>query len=45
MPARAAFVAGMDVTLWVCAGLAVVSVVLAVAFLPRRTRVLATIGT
>jgi len=42
--ARAAFVAGMDVTLWVCAGLAVVSVALAVAFLPRRTRVLATIG-
>ncbi|TCC36006.1 DHA2 family efflux MFS transporter permease subunit [Kribbella speibonae] len=36
--ARAAFVDGMDVTLWACSGLAVVSIVLALAFLPRRTR-------
>lgn len=35
--ARAAFVDGMDVTLWACSGLAVVSIVLALAFLPRRT--------
>ena len=35
--AQAAFVNGMDVTLWVCSGLAVVSIVLAIAFLPRRT--------
>src|SRR6266540_2143601 len=33
---RAAFVHGMDLLLWVCAGLAVVGVVLALAFLPRR---------
>lgn len=36
--ARAAFVDGMDVTLWACSGLAVVSIVLALAFLPRRTQ-------
>jgi DHA2 family multidrug resistance protein-like MFS transporter len=39
--AREAFVAGMDVTLWVCSGLALVSIVLALAFLPRRTPVTA----
>jgi len=33
---RAAFVHGMDLLLWVCAGLAVVGVLLALAFLPRR---------
>jgi DHA2 family multidrug resistance protein-like MFS transporter len=37
--AQAAFVNGMDVTLWACSGLAVVSIVLALAFLPRRTAV------
>jgi hypothetical protein len=31
-----AFVAGMDTMLWVCAGIALVSAVLAVIFLPRR---------
>ena len=39
--ARAAFVDGMDVTLWACSGLAVVSIVLALAFLPRRTQAIA----
>jgi EmrB/QacA subfamily drug resistance transporter len=39
--ARAAFVDGMDVTLWVCSGLAVVSIVPALVFLPRRTQVAA----
>jgi DHA2 family multidrug resistance protein-like MFS transporter len=33
---RAAFVHGMDLLLWVCAGLAVVGMLLALAFLPRR---------
>ncbi|GAA2815400.1 DHA2 family efflux MFS transporter permease subunit [Kribbella solani] len=36
--ARAAFVTGMDLTLWVCGGIAVLSIVLALVFLPRRTR-------
>jgi DHA2 family multidrug resistance protein-like MFS transporter len=35
--AREAFVHGMDITLWVCSGLALVGIVLALAFLPRRT--------
>jgi MFS transporter, DHA2 family, multidrug resistance protein len=34
---RAAFVHGMDAMLWVCAGLAVVGVVLALALLPSRS--------
>jgi DHA2 family multidrug resistance protein-like MFS transporter len=34
--ARSAFVTGMDTMLWVCAGIALVSAVLAVIFLPRR---------
>ena len=33
---RHAFVAGMDTMLWICAGIALVSAVLAVIFLPRR---------
>jgi phosphotransferase system glucose/maltose/N-acetylglucosamine-specific IIC component len=33
---RHAFVAGMDTMLWVCAGIALVSAILAVIFLPRR---------
>jgi MFS family permease len=33
---RAAFVQGMDTMLWVCAGIAVASAVLALIFLPRR---------
>jgi MFS transporter, DHA2 family, multidrug resistance protein len=33
---RHAFVSGMDVMLWICAGIALVSAVLAVIFLPRR---------
>jgi hypothetical protein len=33
---RSAFVSGMDTMLWVCAGIALVSAVLAVIFLPRR---------
>jgi MFS transporter, DHA2 family, multidrug resistance protein len=33
---RHAFVAGMDTMLWVCAGIALVSAILAVLFLPRR---------
>ena len=33
---RNAFVTGMDTMLWVCAGIALVSAVLAVIFLPRR---------
>jgi hypothetical protein len=28
----------MDIMLWTCAGIALVSALLAVAFLPRRTR-------
>ena len=35
---RAAFVHGMDLALWVCGGVGVVSVVLALAFLPGLTR-------
>jgi hypothetical protein len=34
---RHAFVSGMDALLWVCAGIALVSAILAVIFLPRRT--------
>ena len=34
--ARSSFVAGMDAMLWVCAGIALVSAVLALVFLPRR---------
>jgi MFS transporter, DHA2 family, multidrug resistance protein len=34
--AHSAFVAGLDTMLWVCAGIALVSAVLAVIFLPRR---------
>jgi MFS transporter, DHA2 family, multidrug resistance protein len=33
---RHAFVTGMDTMLWVCAGIALVSAILAVIFLPRR---------
>jgi len=33
---RSAFVTGMDTMLWVCAGIALVSAVLAAIFLPRR---------
>ena len=33
---RDAYVHGMDIMLWVCAGVALVSAVLALAFLPRR---------
>jgi DHA2 family multidrug resistance protein-like MFS transporter len=33
---RHAFVSGMDTMLWICAGIALVSAVLAVIFLPRR---------
>jgi hypothetical protein len=33
---RHAFVAGMDTMLWVCAGIALASAILAVIFLPRR---------
>ncbi len=33
---RAAFVAGMDAALWVCAGIAAAAIGLALAFLPRR---------
>jgi MFS transporter, DHA2 family, multidrug resistance protein len=33
---RHSFVSGMDVMLWICAGIALVSAVLAVIFLPRR---------
>jgi EmrB/QacA subfamily drug resistance transporter len=34
---RHAFVSGMDALLWVCAGIALASAILAVIFLPRRT--------
>jgi EmrB/QacA subfamily drug resistance transporter len=34
---RTAFVHGMDIMLWTCGGIALVSAVLAVAFLPRRS--------
>jgi MFS transporter, DHA2 family, multidrug resistance protein len=33
---RTAYVHGLDVMLWVCSGIAVVSAILALAFLPRR---------
>jgi hypothetical protein len=33
---RHAFVTGMDTMLWACAGIALVSAILAVIFLPRR---------
>jgi EmrB/QacA subfamily drug resistance transporter len=42
---RAAFVHGMDLLLLTCAGLAVVGVVLALGFLPRRAATLATAAT
>ena len=35
---RDSFVHGLDVMLWVCGGIALASAVLAVVFLPRRTR-------
>jgi DHA2 family multidrug resistance protein-like MFS transporter len=34
---RAAFIHGMDLMLWTCAGIAIASALLALAFLPRRT--------
>jgi hypothetical protein len=33
---RDAYVHGLDIMLWVCAGIALVSALLALAFLPRR---------
>ena len=33
---RSAFVQGMDTMLWVCGGIALVSAILALLFLPRR---------
>jgi DHA2 family multidrug resistance protein-like MFS transporter len=39
---RTAFVAGMDVMLWVCAAIAVAGIVLALAFLPGRAAAAAT---
>jgi DHA2 family multidrug resistance protein-like MFS transporter len=38
---RHAFVTGLDTMLWVCAGIALTSAVLAIIFLPRRTEVAA----
>jgi hypothetical protein len=35
---RSAFVHGMDLMLWTCAGIAIACALLAVLFLPRRTR-------
>jgi hypothetical protein len=35
---RSAFVDGIDAMLWVCAGAALLAIVLALRFLPRRTR-------
>ncbi|HEY0718347.1 MAG TPA: MFS transporter [Streptosporangiaceae bacterium] len=35
---RHSFVTGLDIMLWVCAGIALASALLAVTFLPRRTR-------
>src|ERR1700744_6421891 len=35
---RSSFVHGLDIMLWVCGGIALVSAILAVVFLPRRTR-------
>lgn len=37
--ARTAFAHGMDMTLWVCAGLMILGIVLALVFLPQRTNV------
>jgi DHA2 family multidrug resistance protein-like MFS transporter len=34
---RSAFIHGMDIMLWTCGGIAVVSALLALAFLPRRS--------
>lgn len=34
---RSAFVHGLDAMLWVCAGIAFIGIILALAFLPRRT--------
>ena len=34
---RTAFVHGLDIMLWTCAGIAIVSAALALAFLPRRS--------
>jgi MFS family permease len=34
--ARTAFVSGLDTMLWICGGIAVVSAILALIFLPRR---------
>jgi len=39
--AREAFVHGMGITLWVCSGIALAGLVLALAFLPRRSGVAA----
>jgi hypothetical protein len=38
---RVAFVHGMDIMLWACGGIALASALLALAFLPRRTRLAA----
>jgi hypothetical protein len=35
---RHSFVNGLDIMLWVCGGIALASALLAVTFLPRRTR-------
>ncbi len=43
--ARSAFVLGMDTMLWACAGIAAVSAILALIFLPRRADGLAADGT
>jgi len=42
---RAAFTHGMDVTLWVSAGIAAVAVLLAIVFLPRRSATMSGNGT
>src|SRR5207248_8573598 len=42
---QSAFVHGMDVTMWVCAGLAVVGVLLAISFLPARSETIRGTGT
>ena len=34
---RAAYASGLDVMLWVCAGIALAAAVLALLFLPRQT--------
>jgi MFS transporter, DHA2 family, multidrug resistance protein len=41
---RTSFVHGLDVMLWVCGGIALASAILAVVFLPRRTRRDATVA-